>query len=79
MRQTHVVGDKAPVIVDRLTSEPRQAQISVAVLGASNFTFAEPTWTQGLSDRIGAHTARLRRSAGVAAATRDTTLIHSRI
>jgi transposase len=65
MRQTHVGGDKlfvdyagdtVPVIVDRLTGEIRQAQIFVAVLGASNFTYAEATWTQGLSDWIGAHT-----------------------
>jgi len=46
MRQTHVGGDKlfvdyagdtVPVIVDRLTGEVRQAQIFVAVMGASNF------------------------------------------
>jgi transposase len=52
MRQTHVGGDKlfvdyagdtVPVIVDRLTGETRQAQIFVAVLGASNFTYAEAT------------------------------------
>jgi len=62
MRQTHMGGDKlfvdyagdtVPVIVDRQT---RQAQIFVAVLGASNFTYAEAIWTQGLSDWIGAHT-----------------------
>jgi transposase len=50
MRQTHVGGDKlfvdyagdtVPVIVDRLTGEVRQAQIFVAVMGASNFTYAE--------------------------------------
>jgi len=47
MRQTHVGGDKlfvdyagdpVPVIIDRLTGETRQAQIFVAVMGASNFT-----------------------------------------
>jgi transposase len=50
MRQTHVGGDKlfvdyagdtVPVIVDRLTGEMRQAQIFVAVMGASNFTYVE--------------------------------------
>jgi transposase len=65
MRQSHVGGDKlfvdyagdtVPVIVDRLTGETRQAQIFVAVLGASNLTYAEATWTQGLSDWIGSHT-----------------------
>jgi transposase len=64
MRQTHVGGDKlfvdyagdtVPVIVDRLTGEEREAQIFVAVMGASNFTYAEATWTQGLGDWIGAH------------------------
>jgi transposase len=61
MRQTHVGGDKlfidyagdtVPVIVDRLTGETRQAQIFVAVLGASNFTYADSTWTQRLSERL---------------------------
>ena len=64
MRQTHVGGDKlfvdyagdtVPVIVDRLTGEIRQAQIFVAVMGASNFSYAEATWTQGLADWIGAY------------------------
>lgn len=31
------------------------AQIFVAVLGASNYTYAEATWTQSLPDWIGAH------------------------
>jgi transposase len=65
MRQIHVGGDKlfvdyagdtVPVIVDRLTGEVRQAQIFVAVMGASNFTYVEATWTQTLPDWIGAHT-----------------------
>ena len=33
----------------------RQAQIFVAVLGASNYTYAEATWTQQLPDWIGSH------------------------
>jgi len=74
MRQTHVGGDKlfvdyagdtVPVIVDRLTGEMRQAQIFVGVLGASNFTYAEATWTQGLSDWIGAHTRAFAAIGGV--------------
>ena len=69
MRQSHVGGDKlfvdyagdtVPVIVDRLTGEVRPAQIFVAVMGASNFTYAEATWTQALADWIGAHTRALR-------------------
>jgi transposase len=64
MRQTHVGGDKlfvdyagdtVPVIIDRLSGEVRQAQIFVAVMGASNFTYVEASWTQGLADWIGAH------------------------
>jgi transposase len=64
MRQTHVGGEKLFVdyagdtvpIVDRLTGEVRGAQIFVAVMGASNFIYAEARWTQSLADWIGAHT-----------------------
>jgi transposase len=34
----------------------RAVQIFVAVMGASNFTYVEATWTQALADWIGAHT-----------------------
>jgi len=37
-----------PVIIDRLSGKTQAAQIFVAVLGASNFTYAEASWTQGL-------------------------------
>ena len=40
---------------DGLTGEARPAQIFVAVLGASNYTYAEASWTEGLADWIGAH------------------------
>jgi transposase len=72
MRQAHTGGDKlfvdyagdtVPVVIDRLTGEIREAQIFVAVLGASNFIYAEASWTQGLADWIGAHTRRSKRSA----------------
>jgi transposase len=74
MRQTHAGGDKlfvdyagdtVPVIVDRLTGETRPAQIFVAVMGASNFTYAQASWTQGLGDWIGAHTRALAAIGGV--------------
>jgi transposase len=74
MRQTHVGGDKlfvdyagdtVPVIIDRLTGETRQAQIFVAVMGASNFTCVEATWTQTLGDWIGAHTRAFAAIDGV--------------
>ncbi|MBK6281040.1 MAG: transposase [Gammaproteobacteria bacterium] len=32
-----------------------QAQIFVACLGASHYTYAEATWTQALADWIGSH------------------------
>lgn len=63
MRQEHIASDKVFVdysgkkiaIVDPLTGEIREAEIFVAVLGASGFTYAEATWTQTLPDWIGAH------------------------
>ena len=64
MRQNHRAGEKlfvdyagqtVPVVIDADTGEVRDAQVFVAVLGASNYTYAEATWTQGLSDWIGSH------------------------
>jgi transposase len=74
MRQTHAGGDKlfvdyagdtVPVIIDRLTGATRPAQIFVAVLGASNFTYAEASWTQALADWIGAHIRAFEVIGGV--------------
>ena len=42
-------------VIDRETGEVRPAQIFVAVMGASNYTYAEATWSQRLADWIGAH------------------------
>ena len=42
-------------VVNRDTGELREAQIFVAVLGASNYTYAEATWTQTLPDWIASH------------------------
>ena len=64
MRQTHRAGEKLFVdycgptvpIVNVATGEVREAQVFVAVLGASNYTYAEATWTQSLPDWIGSHT-----------------------
>lgn len=63
MRQNHRAGEKLFVdyagqtmpIIDKLTGEVADAQIFVAVLGASNYSYAEATWTQGLPDWIGSH------------------------
>lgn len=46
-------GKRVP-IVHPLTGTVRRAEIFVAVLGASNLTYAEATWTQTLPDLIGA-------------------------
>ncbi len=63
MRQIHKAGEKLFVdyaghtlpIINPSTGEIRDAQIFVAVMGASNYTFAEATWSQGLSDWLGSH------------------------
>jgi transposase len=63
LRQIHVAGEKLFVdyagrtleVIDPLTGEGCSVQIFVAVLGASNFTYAEATFTQTLPDWIGAH------------------------
>ena len=63
MRQHHVAEEKAFVdysgkriaIIDPTTGEIREAEIFVGVLGASNLTYAEATWTQSLPDWTGAH------------------------
>ena len=60
MRQIHVAGEKMFVdyagptvpIVDAATGEIRQAQIFVAVLGASNYTYACATATQTAADWV---------------------------
>ena len=63
MRQEHRAGEKmfgdyagqTVAVVERETGELRQAQVFVAVFGASNYTYAEATWTQTLPDWIGSH------------------------
>jgi len=63
MRQHHVAGERLFVdyagatleVVDPATGEVREAQLFVAALGASNLTYAEASWSQGLSDWVGAH------------------------
>ncbi len=73
MRQAHPAGERLFVdyaghtveVVDGSTGELRAAQVFVAVLGASNYTYAEATWTQGLPDWIGAHVRALAFLGGV--------------
>jgi transposase len=73
MRQEHRAGEKLFVdyagqtaeVVDRRTGEIRHAQIFVAVLGASSYTYAEATWTQQLPDWIGSHVRAFEFLGGV--------------
>ena len=74
MRQVHPAGERLFVdyagqtvpVIDGATGEVRPAQIFVAVLGASNFTYAEARWTQSLQDWIGCHVNALASFGGVA-------------
>jgi transposase len=58
MRFEHVAGEKCFVdysgmtldVVDPETSEVRQAEVFVATLGASNYTFVDVTWSQKSDD-----------------------------
>lgn len=73
MRQVHIAGEKMFIdycgptmpVIDRATGEERQAQVFVAVLGASSYTFAEATWTQALPDWIGSHVRAFAFFGGV--------------
>jgi transposase len=57
-------GDGVSVVIDRRTGELRKAQIFVAVLGASSFTFAHASWTQALPDWVDAHIRALEAIGG---------------
>jgi transposase len=73
MRRTHRAGETLFVdyagptaaVIDRTTGEIRQAQIFVAVLGASNYTYVEATWSQGLDDWLMAHVRAFEFFGGV--------------
>ena len=45
--------------------EIHEAQVFVAVMGASNYTYAEATWSQTLPDWIGSHTRAFQYLNGV--------------
>jgi transposase len=76
MRQVHVAGDKLfvdysgkkPHLVDPETGEVVEVELFVAVLGASNFTYAEVTRTQRGPDFIASHVRTLEYLGGVPAA-----------
>lgn len=73
MRQTHRAGEKLFVdyagqtvaVVERHSGLVRQAQVFVAVLGASNYTYAEATWSQELAQWLGPHVRALAFLGGV--------------
>jgi transposase len=73
MRFNHQAGEKLFVdyaghtipIITKKTGEIREVQIFVATLGASNYTYAEATWTQSISDWIGSHTRAFTFLGGV--------------
>jgi transposase len=75
MRQAHPAGERMFVdyagqtveLIDGRSGEIRQAQIFVAVMGASSYTYAEASWTQRLPDWIGSHVRALTFMGGVPA------------
>jgi phosphoribulokinase len=56
-------------VIDGATGEVIEVQLFVAVLGASSYTYAEATWTQGLADWIGSHVRTFAFIGGVTAQT----------
>ena len=75
MRQRHPAGERLFVdyvghaidVIDPMTGEVRPAQLFVAALGASSYTFAEATWTQSLPDWIASHVRAFDFLGGVTA------------
>lgn len=73
LRQNHKAGEKIFVdyagqtltICNSKNNKTREAQIFVAVLGSSNYTYAEATWTQGLPDWIMSHVRAFEFYGGV--------------
>jgi transposase len=73
MRQTHVAGEKMfvdysgdrPRVVDPNSGEVQPVELFVAVLGASNLTYAEATRTQSVSDWVSSHVRAFEYLGGV--------------
>jgi transposase len=73
MRQQHKAGDKCfvdfsgvrPHYVDPATGERVSVELFVAVLGASNLTFADVTVSQRVEDFVAAHVSALEYFGGV--------------
>lgn len=74
MRQEHKAGEKLFIdyagmtmpVRDGKTGAVRQAQIFVAAMGASYYTYAEAAWTQTLPDFISSHVRAFAYFGGVA-------------
>lgn len=75
LRQEYKGGDKMFVdyagqtipITNPQTGEVLQAQIFVAVLGASNYTYSEASWNQQIESWLGSHVRALNYFGGVPA------------
>jgi transposase len=75
MRQNYIAGEKLFVdysgqtvpITDPESGEIRPAQVFVAVMGASSYTYAEATMTQSLPDWLGSHVRAFRFFNGLPA------------
>lgn len=74
MRQNHKAGEKCfvdyagmkmPVVINQATGEIKEVEIFVATLGASNYTYAEATWSQQLPDWISSHVRAFEFFGGV--------------
>jgi transposase len=73
LRQVHVTGERMFVdfagqtmeVFDGATGEVSKAEVFVAVLGSSNYTYAEARWSQTLPDWIEAHVNALAFFDGV--------------
>jgi len=76
MRQVHRAGEKCfvdyagqkPRLIDRATGEVIEVELFVAVLGASNYTYAEATRTQQVPDWIASHQRAFAFFGGVTSA-----------
>ncbi len=73
MRQVHHAGDKCfvdyagkkPRLIEAATGEVTEVELFVAVLGASNYTYAEATRTQQIPDWLASHQRAFQFFGGV--------------
>jgi transposase len=73
MRQVHPAGERLFVdfagqtaeVEDPATGEVRTAQVFVAVLGASSYTYTQAVWSQALPDWVEAGELMVERLAAV--------------